>query len=117
MDKLKLVDHIDENDEEAILEACRRGETLITEESLNKRLKEEILDQQAEDVLGAKVASECYSDELTLNLTGLPRQCYHCGSWARYDVSKKSTCCVVECLNCHKEFEIIRNMKHSRSIK
>ena len=48
-------------------------------------------------------------------LKGLPRQCKHCGSWARYPKPKKHNgCFTVECPSCHEQFEVVVHMKNSR---
>lgn len=49
------------------------------------------------------------------HLPGLPRQCKKCGTWARYDKPKgHNGCFTVTCLSCHKEFEIVVNMRGAR---
>jgi len=48
-------------------------------------------------------------------LTGLPRQCKRCNTWARYDKPEKHNgCFTVTCVSCHHEFEVIIGMRGVR---
>ena len=55
---------------------------------------------------------ECEVSELFPE--GLPRQCKHCGVWARYKKPGKGSCFTVNCKSCFKEFDIVIGMKGAR---
>lgn len=49
-------------------------------------------------------------------LSGIPRQCKHCGAWARHErpEDRNQRCFTVECPSCYREFEIVIGMKGGR---
>ena len=53
--------------------------------------------------------------DLELYPEGIPRQCKHCGTWSRHKKPKRCCKCFsVSCPSCHKDFEVVVNMKGGR---